>query len=591
MYKKRIRLFFLLIALSLVVVLSGGCDRPTTPKSQQILFDQFLNELFIEEVQSDTLSLNYTLARPEELGIVHGETTLGEYSLEYMEEKLLSSERYLNELQSFNYNDLTSNQQLTYKILKHYLELELELGNYLYYLEILGPTTGLQAQLPILLAEYNFYGKDDIERYLELLPCVYNYFEDLVEFEREKAKQGLFMTDAVADRIIEQCGAFIANSQQNFLIEYFNEKIDSFDGISKAEMESYKEKNRDGVLEYVIPSYELLIDVLKELKGNGINEAGLYYYPEGQAYYECIAKIKTGSNKSMTEIIEMIDKAIGDSILDISTLAMTSPLLLDKFDSFSSFPLTDPVIILDDLKAEILNDFPEIIDVNCQIKYVHESLSDYLSPAMYLIPAIDNFKDNNIYINGSDTETLSTIYTTVAHEGYPGHLYQHVYFRSSDPAPIRNLLGFLGYDEGWATYVEFYSYKYSGIDEDLAALFQANSQAILLMYARTDIGIHYEGWNKANAISYIMQFAGDEAVASKIYEVLLEEPAIYLPYAVGYLEIMELRNKAEAIQGEDFNIRDFHKFILDMGPAQFGIIEDHIEVWLRGEGEVDMASQ
>ncbi|TAH66291.1 MAG: DUF885 domain-containing protein, partial [Anaerolineaceae bacterium] len=579
MYKKRIKLYLLLGLFLLIVILSFGCDRPSLQESQQSLFDKFINELFIEEVQSDTLSLNYALARPEALGIVHTETTLGEYSIDYMKGELLSTEQYLSDLKKFEYKELRADQQLTYDILHQYLELEMQLGDYLHYLESLGPTTGLQAQLPILLAEYNFYDKDDIERYLELLVCVKDYFEDVAEFEREKSKQGLFMTDTVADRIIEQCEAFIVNPEQNFLIEYFNEKIDSFEGLSIDQKDAYKEENRQGVLRYVIPSYKILIETLKELKGTGLNEAGLYYYPEGQTYYELLTKIKTGSDRSMKEIMDMLDTAIGDGILAITKQTLSNPLIFDKLESFTSFPLTDPEVILEDLKTQILEDFPEPVDVNCEIKYVHESLSDYLSPALYLIPAIDNYINNNIYINGNDMETLSTIYTTVAHEGYPGHLYQNVYFRSGEPAPIRNLLSFIGYDEGWATYVEFYSYQYSGIDEDLADLLEVNSEIVLMMYARADIGIHYEGWSKSKAVSYLNQFTGDEATAVQIYYVLLEEPAIYLPYAVGYLEIIKLRDIAKESQGDNFDIKNFHKFMLDIGPAQFGIIEDHMEVW------------
>lgn len=577
---KKIKQYILLGLFLICLVLVAACDRSSPPKSQQILFDDFLNELFVREVQSDTLSLNYTLAHPEDYGIVHTKSSLGEYSIDHMKEELLLTEQYFDRLNDFNYRELTDSQRLTYDILLRYMELELQLGDYLYYLECLGPTTGMQAQLPILLAEYNFYDRNDIDRYLELLACVKDYFEDVAEFEREKSREGLFMTDAVADRIIDQCKSFIAEPEKNLLIEYFNQKLDSFKGLTKEEKEEYKDKNRKGILEHVVPAYELLIDTLNDLKGTGLNEAGLYYYPRGQAYYELLTRIKTGSDKSMGEIINMLETAMGKGTLEITKQVISNPLIFDKFESFTSFPLTDPKLILEDLKAQITEDFPEPVDVKCDIKYVHESLSDYLSPAMYLMPAIDNYNDNHIYINGRDSDTLSTIYTTVAHEGYPGHLYQNVYFRSKDPAPIRNLLSFLGYDEGWATYVEFYSYQYSGIDEDLADLLEANNEMVLLMYARADIGIHYEGWNRSRALSFIKQYTGDEELAGKIYEVLLEEPGIYLPYAVGYLEIKELREMAEEACGDTFDIKDFHRFLLDIGPAQFGLIESRMSVWL-----------
>lgn len=134
--------------------------------------------------------------------------------------------------------------------------------------------------------------------------------------------------------------------------------------------------------------------------------------------------------------------------------------------------------------------------------------------------------------------------------------------------------------------MELYSYQYSGIDEDLLALLETNSELILMMYARSDIGIHYEGWSKSKAINYINQYVGVENIAVTIYDVLLEEPGIYLPYAVGYLEIMEPRDAAEEAMGDDFDIKDFHKFMLDIGPAQFGLIEDHMEAWLSGEDDI-----
>jgi uncharacterized protein (DUF885 family) len=323
-----------------------------------------------------------------------------------------------------------------------------------------------------------------------------------------------------------------------------------------------------------------LIKVLTKLKGSGTNSAGLYYYPEGQAYYESLTRYKTGSDKSMEEITGLLEKAINDGIIKITKLSLTDSALMDKYLSFTSFPITEPVDILDDLKEDISKDFPKAVPVNCEIKYVHHSLADYLSPAMYLVPPIDNYKNNNIYINGNDADTLSMIYTTVAHEGYPGHLYQCVYFRSLNPSPIRNVMNFLGYDEGWATYVELYSYHIAGIDENLAALLEANNIVILCMYARADIGIHYEGWKETQVVSYIKNFIDDDEIAKSIYQTLLEEPAIYLPYAVGYLEIMELKETAEEALGEDFVAKDFHRFLLDIGPAQFGVIDDYMKKWI-----------
>lgn len=572
------------LCLSLSLILTGNsCSQPGKALQVQRLqhnFDLFMNDLFINEVQSDTLSLNYSLANPENYGIEPKETTLGKYNIDKMSESLALKENYLNRLMSFDYNSLSADQKLTYDIVKNYLEMDLNSGDFLYYNECLGPTTGIQAQLPILLAEYTFHDKEELDEYIRLLSCVYDYFEEIVRFEREKSERGLFMNDAVALRIISQCEAFIEDPESNFLIEYFNEKISNYDGLTKEEKTYYKALNKEAVLSDVIPAYQMLIDALYGLLGTGTNKAGLYYYPEGQAYYEHLAKYLTGSDKSMEDMAKMLEAAIRRGIVDITTLTLEDTKLVDKYLAFNSFPITNPEEIISDLKKDIAKDFPAAVPVNCNIKYVPPSLSEYLSPAMYLIPPIDNYTNNNIYINGNDKKTLSMIYTTVAHEGYPGHLYQCVYFRSRKPAPIRNLLNFVGYDEGWATYVELYSYYLAGIDENLAHFMEANNIVILCMYARADIGIHYEGWTKSTVVDYVTNYIGDPKIAEVIYNTLLEEPAIYLPYAVGYLEIMELRNKAEQLLGDDFVAKDFHEFLLNIGPAQFDIIETYMNQWI-----------
>ncbi len=575
---KLIRIVIPLLILSLFLSVVS-CSMGSAQK-QQDKFDQFMQELFLEEVQSDTLSLNYSLAYPENYGITDAKATLGEYSISHMKGELVASENCLSRLLAYNYDSLASSQQLTYHIVKEYLEESLQFGNYLYYSECLGPTTGIQAQLPILLAEYSFYDKADIEEYLKLLPCVKDYFEDIIQYEREKSARGLFMNDSVALRIIEQCESFINNPTENFLITYFNERIANYEGLTSKEISHYEAVNAENVLCYVIPAYQELIKALYELLGTGTNTAGLYYYPSGQAYYECLARYKTGSDKTMDEMIQMLENAMQEGVAHITDLSQEDLSLIDKYLAFDSFPLTDPNDILADLKTDIAKDFPAAVPVNCVIKYVPESLADFLSPAMYLVPPIDNYSNNDIYINGNNEKTLSMIYTTVAHEGYPGHLYQCVYFRSTNPAPIRNILNFTGYDEGWATYVEYYSYYLAGIDENLADFLATNNMIILCMYARADIGIHYEGWTRSKTRDFIVPYIGDEEVADAIYDTLLEEPAIYLPYAIGYLEIEELRKEAEQDLGSDFSAKAFHTFLLDIGPAQFDVIGTYMEEWL-----------
>ena len=581
MSKKRLKPILLLILLVCTAGVIFGCANHNKNQLIQRQFDSFMNEIFIQEVQSDTLSLNYSLANPEKYGISENTSTFGEYSLAQMNKDWNKSNDNLKKLQNYNFNKLSSKQKLTYEIVLSHLQQQIKFKQYPYYAECLGPTTGIQAQLPILLAEFSFNDQQDIEEYLKLLPKIKDYFANIIQYEQEKSKKGLFMSDPVAKRIIEQCNSFIENPQSNFLIEYFNEKISKFKGLSKNKINEYKDQNTEAILCYVIPAYQSLINALTDLLGTGKNNAGLYYYSKGKDYYECLAQSKVGSNETMDQMIALLNSGINRNMKKLNALTESDPNVVNQYLDFTSFPLTNPTEILKDLKKDIAKDFPPAVPVNCQIKYVPDSLSSFLSPAMYLVPPIDNFSNNNIYINGNNEETLSMIYTTVAHEGYPGHLYQCVYFRNQNPAPIRNILDFTGYDEGWATYVEFYSYHISGIDDKLADFLEYNNIIVLSMYARADIGIHYQGWKKDQVVKYITQYINDDTAAEQIYTTLLEEPAIYLPYAVGYLQIEDLRNNAQKALGDKFSPKEFHKFLLDIGPSPFEIIKEHMNTWIQ----------
>lgn len=571
-----------LLYLSIVFILISilGCNN-SNPTVTQAHFNTFINDVFIDEVQSDSITLNYTLTNPINYGIENFTPTLGEYTLDELSQNLSVSENYLARLKEFNYKDLTSDQQLTYDILVSYLKSDTDIGDYLLYFETLSPTIGIQAQLPILYAEYNFYNKTNIDDYLNLLPMTYGFFEQVLDFEKSKSDSGLFMSDFTVDDIVNQCQSFIESKEDNFLITVFNEKISNFKGLTKDEITYYQDANKKAILESVIPAYERLIEGLKALKGTGVNDGGLSNFKDGKEYYEKLVKIQTGSSKSIKELIKLSDNAMKDNILDMQKVIASDPNALDAMLNVS-YELTNPEEIIEYLKSSIAENYPTLEDVSCTIKYVDESLQEYLSPAFYLTPALDNWTQNSIYINKGSQFDLSTIFTTIAHEGYPGHLLQCVYFNQQNPAPIRSILNFGGYSEGWATYVELDSYYLAGLDENVATLLEKNLAATLAMYARLDIGINYEGWSKEVTSDYLANNIGitDEDTINELFKSMVEEPTNYLKYSIGYLEFKELRDTASTKLGSKFVLKDFHEFLLSTGPAPFDVLDKYLTIWI-----------
>jgi len=578
MYNKKL----LSIILILILILSlPGCCKKQEKIYNAADFDNFVAEVFRNEVQSDSITLNYNLSKPEIYGITDFKPTFGNYSLKSMKSNIATSKNYIKKLKKFDTSTFSDEQKLTYNVLYNYLKDRTQNENLLLYSEVLSPTTGLQAQLPVLLAEYHFYYKHDIKNYLSLLSTLPNYFKQISDFEKEKSKAGLFMSDSSATSVINQCKSFIASKEDNYMITLFNERLDRYSNLSDAEKETYKKENREMVLTKVIPAYEALINDLTALLGTGKNDNGLSYFKDGKKYYKFLVERTTGSNRSIKDINDLLDTTIKECIYNIAQVGKDDSEIYQKIDTYS-YPLKDPVEILTYLQEAILSDFPPLEPVNCSIKYVDKSLEEYLSPAFYLTPALDSYKDNSIYINQNKKYDLSEIFTTIAHEGYPGHLYQNVYYNQQEPNPIRTLLSFEGYSEGWATYVENYSYSISGLDESLVKVLTNNLVATLCLYAKCDIGINYYGWSLEDTSKYLSDYyINDSNVCKNIFNSMVREPCNYLKYTLGYLEFKQLRNKAEDKLGPKFNTINFHKFILDMGPCQFYILDQYLNDWIR----------
>ena len=183
---------------------------------------------------------------------------------------------------------------------------------------------------------------------------------------------------------------------------------------------------------------------------------------------------------------------------------------------------TSAELILTRLQEGISGTFPEAPDTVLEVKYVPEEMEDHLSPAFYMIPAIDNTEQNVIYINQAHMSDDLTLFTTLAHEGYPGHLYQTVYYESTDPDPIRSIMDFGGYVEGWATYAEMGSYYLTPLSKEQATLLQKNSSIILGLYALADMGIHYDGWSRMDTVAFFSNYGiTDAETVERIYELII----------------------------------------------------------------------
>lgn len=556
---------------SLLLLSACGTEEPG---DQNEKFEEYTQEVFCNEVSSNTINLHYTLNNPEDYGITDYEVSLGSFESDPDMIKV-SAENMRQSLQEFSYEGLNLQNRITFDILEYQVKSAEKNADYVLYEEPLGLVSGVQTQFPVVMSEYRFYDRQDVETYLELLEMTGEYFDSLIKFEREKADAGLFMADYALDTVLEQCRAFLDMGDGNYLYSTFADRVKDVNRLTKEEKSDYIQDNALAVSDCVFPAYEKLISSLEELRGSGENEKGLVNLPDGADYYELVVRRSTGSERSVEEMEDLTRRQITD---DLEAMEQVLGITTEEAQEAAASMTQDSAgLTLSKLQDGIKEAFPEAPDTGLEVKYVPEEMEEHLSPAFYMIPAIDNTGENVIYINRAHMNDDLTLFTTLAHEGYPGHLYQTIYYESTDPDPVRSVMDFGGYVEGWATYAEMGSYYLTPLSREQAVLLQKNSSIILGLYALADMGIHYEGWSRMDTVAFFSNYGiTDSEMIERIYELIIGSPGNYLKYYIGYVEFLELKKDWAEEKGTGFSQKEFHEAVLKVGPAPFDIVEKYM---------------
>ncbi|MBR3811313.1 MAG: DUF885 domain-containing protein [Agathobacter sp.] len=577
--KRQLFFYQRILPLSLVAILTLvsliGCQQKDPPtKDINFAFHTFTEELFLETISQNTLNLHYTIEDPVALGITDHEVSLGDFS-----QDVRGASSYFQNIRSkllaFDYNSLSLENQLTYDILVDYLDTQFSLVEYALFTEPLSFSGGLQMELPILFAEYEFSCEQDIKNYLKLIALTDEYFEQILDFEEEKSKAGLFMSSDLCAKVMESCQSFLLEKEEHYLVTSFASRLEALD-LSKQKKASYIRQNWAILEKQLFPAYENMIATLRTQMDCGKNDLGLSYFKNGKAYYESLVYAETGCADSVDAIFRRIENQRMQDLLVCLRLQEKNESLLEKC-SFLEWEMHSPEAMLKRLSSAILKDFPSPPDCSYEINYVEPALEDYLAPAFYIVSPVDNYLENVIYINDGYISSDIYAFTTLAHEGYPGHLYQTVMTYTYKLPLIRSILNYSGYVEGWATYIEMMAYAYAGLEEDVSSFLSHNQAAILSLYATSDIGLHYYGWTLEEMQAFWEGYGiTDASIIKEITQLILSQPGNYLKYYVGFMEFLELQSYAKDLFGEEYSDKAFHQAVLDIGPAPFSILKKYL---------------
>lgn len=556
-------------------------------------FQKFIKDYFEDEVTSDTISYNYTIKNGENFGIAPPEeATLGDPSMtdEALADQKKEMEDFYEELMAFEGQPLNEDEKFTFDCLKTDTELSLHIFDNIYLYEPFSPMRGLQANIPTNFTDYRFDDKSDVEDYIALLNQMRDYFGGYIEWEYVKSEKGYFMSDAVADEVIDQCNEFTADKENNFMIEVFDERIDGLDFLTEEEKADFKEQDKDAVLNSVIPAFQDLCDAITELKGTGKNDKGICFYEGGKDYYkDYLFPSFTGSAKTPDEEIKVMEQRASDLVMDLTMVYYGNPDSYEKYydekdEIFKKYDDMKTEELIDYLMDNCMDEFPELDRIGYHANYLDSHMEKIMENtlAYYMSPAIDDQENNIIYVNGAHSDGM---WTTLAHEGCPGHMFQNAYFMSTNPNPARIIQGNLGYMEGWAVYSSNQTLKYADLSDleygdEYREYERINEDLGYLLYGRIDLGVNYEGWTLEDVGEYMVEQGYSEEFAQDIYTTVTGDPAVYLSYSTSYYEMEELRNKAEAALGDKFDPVEYHKVILEAGPCQYENLAKKVDKYI-----------
>lgn len=560
---------------------------------EQQEFEQYLDDYFKDVVTDDTLTYNYTIKDGADYGLEEPEVTLGDPGMtaEEIGQDKEEFEGWVKKLDAIDRSCLTEDQKLTYDVLDEYFEVSAGIFDNVYLYEPFSPMRGLQANIATNFTDYRFDDKGDVERYIELLGQIPDYFAEYLDFEQEKSEKGYFMSDAVCDKVISQCKDFVADKENHFMVTTFNDNIDALDFLTDEEKAEYKEANKQAVENSLLPAFENVAEVLSGLKGTGTNDGGICNYDGGKEYYEYLLKNFAGTAKSPEEVIDMLDTELQKLMVSLYQYYLGNQAAYEYFAANydSIFAETDQMTaseMVDKMMETASEHYPDAGTINYKAEALDKNLETIMDDvlAYYMAPAIDDPDNNLIRVNGLHTDGM---WTTLAHEGYPGHMLQNAYYMSTDPESVRTLMNFLGYKEGWAMYacydsLYYYEYEEPEYGDTIAALYQLNDEMSYLMMGRVDLGINYEGWTLQDTADYLTKNGMDGSAAQELYTTMVGDPAVYQSYSTGYYEMKELRDYAEEKMGDDFDLKTFNTIILETGPCQFDILKEQVDKKLQG---------
>jgi len=588
---KRLPIFVLLAS----IVLGSCVSRNATNAGRQF---SSLDSLF-KSYYEDYLKLNPQLATS--IGDPRYNDRLPNTLTEaYRQEQKDFYTRYKTQLLTFDRSTLSENDQLSYDILMHQADINLE-GQA--FKDELMPINQLRS-LPTSMAQSGsgtgtqpFKTVKDYEDWMKRVDAFVPWCDTAIAYMRKGMSSGYVIPKATAIKIPAQLESFAQGSATQHM--YYKPIKNIPAAFSPEDTARLGAAYREMITTKVIPSYQKLKAFIETEYIPACREtSGIDAVPDGKAFYSYLLKRYTTTNMTADQIFALGNSEVARISAEMEKVKQQVgfkgdlPAFFDHLRTrkeLMPFKSGEEVVaayyaIHDKMKDNLTRLFDKVPNMKFEVRQI-EKFREATAAAHYMVGTTDGTRPGVFYFPLRDVTKYSTLAMEdlFVHEAIPGHHYQIALKAENTSLPeFRRALSETVFSEGWGLYAESLG-KELGLYQDpysyMGMLSGEMHRAIRLV---VDAGLHSQGWTREQAIAYFKEH-GPQPESTIISEVerYMANPGQAVAYKVGQLKILELRAKAEKELGDKFDIKQFHNQMLDSGSLPLNLLEEKINRWIQ----------
>ena len=587
---------WLTLPLVAAAILLAACGPQQSPSEQA---NATFDALFDESLKTSPEFMTY-------LGMRERYDEWDDNSEQAYQDSVALTQKHLETLKAIDASALDKVSALSLKLYKQRLENGLEDTQWRYHGYPVNQMFGTHSSIPsFLINQHLIANKDEAKAYVARVKAVPLVLDELISDLSIRADKGIIAPKFVFAHSIRDSQNIIAgigeeSEEENPLVADFKAKVDKLALDESVAAQLMTELNAALVNQFV-PAYEKLIATLEQLEARSEGNFGVWKLPDGADYYANALQRITTTDLTADQIHELGLSEVA-RIHDEMRAIMQQVEFDGDLQAFFEFMRTDPQFYLDNSeegRAAYIAEADRIIaDMNSRldelfitkpkadliVKAVEPFREKSAGRAFYQRAAPDGSRPGTYYANLYRMEDMPTydLEALAYHEGIPGHHMQGSISQEQDALPkFRRFGGYTAYSEGWGLYSEFIPKEmglYTDPYSDFGRLSMELWRACRLV---VDTGVHHKRWTREQAINYLNDnTSSSEEANTKAIERYMVMPGQATAYKVGMLKILELREKARAELGEQFDIRAYHDVVLGNGAVPLNVLEDLVAEWV-----------